>query len=169
MAEINLQRALRVPVIPGRSALSGILHDIERGNDKWGDFALVATLGSLGLPDVGYIAVPVEISGLEERLEPRHEIRFRMRSKRSPEAFPEFEGGCGIDSNGPSASILWMTGTYEVPLRGLGAILDKTIARGMAEKTLDNMIDVLADAVAARVESREINESRYRLFYKSGE
>jgi len=169
MAKIELQRPLSVPAIPARSAISSILHDIAEGRGQWADFALYCTFGSIGLPDVGYIAIPVKISNLDEHLEPRHEIRFHMQASREPQAFPLFDGSLGIDVSGASSSTLWLAGTYEVPLSGLGALLNQTMMRGTAEKTISNMIDVLAEGTVARVQKHEIAETRYRLLLKSGD
>lgn len=160
---------LSVPAIPARAAISSILHDIADGKNEWADFALYSTLGSLGLPDVGYIAVPVAISQIDERLEPRHEIRFHMQARRSAEAFPAFDGAIGIDSTGPSNASVWMSGEYTVPLQGFGAIVNQTFMKGMADKTLANMLEMLATGVVARVEKREFADSRYRLLLKSGD
>lgn len=169
MPEVKFERPLRVPAIPARSALSSILHDIANRKNEWADFALVSTLGSLGLPDVGYVAVPVDILVLDEQLEPRHQVRFEVRARKNPEAFPVFKGAAGIEGDGPSTSGLWLGGSYDVPLHGIGLLFDKTVARGMAEKTLENMVDAFADGVAARVERREIADSRYRLFFRAGD
>jgi hypothetical protein len=169
MPKIEAERSLTVPAIPSRSAISSILHDIADQRNAWADFALYCSLGSLGLPDVGYLAVPVRISGIEEQTEPRHEIRFQLQARRSPEAFPEFDGAVGIDATGPSNSSMWLAGNYEVPLHGLGTILNHTLMRGLAEKTLNNMLDMLRDGVIARVENRELADSRYRLFLRTGD
>jgi len=97
MPSVELQRALSVPAVPARSAISAIMNEIAEHRGEWADFALYLNFGSLGLPDVGYVAIPVTISDLNESTEPRHEIRFKMRARRSPEAFPTFEGALGID------------------------------------------------------------------------
>jgi hypothetical protein len=169
MPNVELQRALTVPAVPSRAALSSILHEIADGSGRWADFALYATLGDLGLPDVGYVGVPVRLFDLSEQVEPRHEIRFKLEARRRSEAFPAFIGATGIEANGPSTAEMWLAGTYEVPLHLLGGIMNQTVLRGMAEKSLANMTDELASAVVAHVEQREIEASRYRLLFKAGD
>jgi hypothetical protein len=164
MPTVELQRQLSVPAVPARDAASEILHDIEAGAREWQDFALHLNLGALGLPDVGYIAIPVHVRITGEEAEPRHEIKFTLRARRSPEAFPVFDGAIGIDSSGPSSAQIWLAGTYELPMHGLGAFFDKVVAGNVAEKTLQNMLVDLAEAIAARAERRELAQARYRMF-----
>lgn len=169
MPRIELQRALSVPAVPARSALSTILHEIAQERGEWDDFALYLNFGALGLPDVGYVAIPVVLSDLSETTEPRHEIKFKLHARRSPDVFPTFDGGTGIDAEGPSSSLMWLAGSYDVPMKSIGSIFDKTFARGTAEKSLHNMMNELAEGVIARVEKRELAYARYRLVFNTGD
>lgn len=169
MPRIELERALSVPAVPARSAASFIMHAVEDRRDGWEDFALYIDFGSLGLPDVGYVAIPVTLEGVRETLEPRHEIAFTMHARRSPQAFPIFEGAIGVDATGPSNAQLWLAGNYEVPMQSFGGFIDKTFAHGAAEKTLNNMLHELGDAVEARVQQREHAQARYRLVFNTGD
>lgn len=169
MPKVDLQRSLSVPAVPARSAASFIMHAIEEHRDGWEDFALYLDFGSVGLPDVGYVAIPVSIKHVKEQLEPRHAIAFTMCARRMPESFPIFEGEIGIDVNGPSDAQIWLGGTYDVPLDTLGGLIDRTFAHGAAEKTLKNMLREVADAVEARVQQRERDQARYRLVFNTGD
>jgi hypothetical protein len=169
MPQVELQRSLGVPAVPARSAGSYILHAIEEQRPDWREFALYLNFGSLGLPDVGYVAIPVCVTGVSEHLEPRHEVRFTVRAMRSPEAFPTFKGAIGIDANGPSSAQMWLAGDYEVPAGGLGGIFDQMFARGAARKSLENMLEELADAIEAKVTQRERADARYRLVFNTGD
>jgi hypothetical protein len=167
MPKVEIEKPLNVPVVPARTAASEIIHEMAGRTGKWTDFALYAMLKDLGLPDVGYVAIPAVMDDVGETFEPRHEISFRLSARRSPDAFPTFTGGVGIDSNGPSSSIMWLGGNYDPPLKGLGALLDQFFARGVAEKSLGYMLDELADEIQAKVERREIAEVRYRRLFAS--
>jgi len=169
MPQVALQRSLSVPAVPARSAASSIMHAIEEQRDDWHEFALYLNFGSLGFPDVGYVAVPVKIEGVNEILDPRHEIRFTMRALRGAEAFPTFNGAIGVDATGPSNAQLWLAGDYQVPAHGFGGIFDQTLAHGAAKKSLDNMLNELADAIEARVQQRERANARYRLIFNTGD
>lgn len=165
MPKVELETQLSVPVVPARTAASEIIHEMGASSGKWMDFSLYAMLKDLGLPDVGYVAIPANIDDIGETFEPRHEIRFRLCARRSPDAFPKFTGGIGIDSNGPSSSIMWLAGEYDAPLKGLGALVDQFFARGVAEKSLRYMLGDLAEEIQAKVERREIAEVRYRRIF----
>lgn len=169
MAKVEMERPLSVPVVPARAAASEILREISMERGRWGEFALYVMLSSLGLPDVGYVSIPVVITDITESLEPRHEIHFKMCARRNKDAFPTFDGGIGVDGNGPSNSIMWLAGTYDVPMHGLGAVLDKMLGGGVAEQSLYNMLDELADAIQAKVEKRELADVRYRLIFNRGD
>jgi hypothetical protein len=169
MPAVELQHALSVPAVPARSALSTILHEITDRRGDWSDFALYLNFGTIGLPDVGYAAIPVTISDLGETTEPRHEIRFTMQARRSPEMFPTFTGATGIDATGASSSQMWLAGDYEVPMKGLGTFFNQTFARGAAEKSLKNMLMEIAEGVESRVQKRELANARYRLIFNTGD
>lgn len=164
MPKVDLEKPLNVPAVPAREAGSEMLHDIAADAHEWQGFALHLNLGALGLPDVGYIAIPIRLEIAGEESEPRHEIRFTIRARKSAELFPVFRGALGIDSSGPSGSQVWLAGEYELPMSGVGAFFDKTVARDAATKTLANFLADLAEAIAARVEKRELTLARYRMF-----
>lgn len=164
-----MQRTLSVPAVPARAAASSILHEIAESRGDWEEFSLYLNFGSLGLPDVGYVAIPVRIKDLHEETEPRHEIRFTMEARRLPEAFPVFRGAIGVDSTGPSNAVLWLAGHYDVPLHGFGSLVNGAVLHGTAAKALENMLAELSDAVAARVEKREMANARYRLVFNTGD
>lgn len=165
-----MERPLNVPVVPARAAASEIIQEIAEEKGKMSDFALYVMLAALGLPDVGYVAIPVTIDHVIQTLEPRHEIRFVLCARRSPEAFPKFDGAIGIDASGPSSSLMWLAGNYEVPkLQGIGSLIDMMFTHGIAEESLRNMLNELADAIQAKAEKRELDSARYRLVFKSGD
>ncbi len=164
MPKINLERALAEPAVPAREAALHILKEIAADANAWQGFALHLNLGALALPDVGYIAIPIRLELAGEETEPRHQIAFTIHARASAEVFPVFHGALGVDSSGPSSSQVWLAGEYELPLSGLGAFFDKTVARNAAAKTLENFLTDLVEAIAARVEKRELAQARYRLF-----
>jgi hypothetical protein len=169
MPQVQMERPLNVPVVPARAAASEIVKEISEERGKWSDFALYARFETLGLPDVGYVAIPVTVDNVKESLEPRHEISFRLRARRSKELFPMFDGGIGIDGTGPSNATMWLSGTYDIPMKGLGIVLNSVVLPRVAEQSLTNMLNELADAIEARVQKRQIDDVRYRLIFNAGD
>lgn len=160
--DIRLQRPLKVPPVPAFAALKEILTDISSEVGAWRGFALHVALGDLHLPDLGYVSVPIALTIGETHPE-TNSVDIRFTSMSIAAAFPVFAGAAGIDATGPTGSTLWISGDYAVPLQVLGKLLDKTLGAGVAQRTLENLIEDLAVAVVANVEKREAEYARYRL------
>jgi hypothetical protein len=169
MPQVELERQLSVPAVPARSAASYILHAIEEQRADWSEFSLYLNFASIGLPDVGYVAIPVNIDHVKEQLEPRHEIGFTLCARRIPKAFPTFVGAIGIDANGPSNAQIWLAGHYDPPLQLIGGFFNQLVAQNSAQKALENMLNELADAVEGRVQQRERANARYRVIFNTGD
>jgi len=163
VSEIRLQRPLKLPPVPAFTALKEILSCIAGHDGGWRDFTLHVSLGDLHLPDVGYVAVPIALDAGKTDVEQRS-VEVRFQSINHAESFPRFTGAAGIDATGPSGSILWIAGDYDVPLNLVGKLLDRTIASGVAERALENFIGDLTVAIVANVEKREAEYARYRLY-----
>lgn len=163
VSEIRLQRPLKLPPVPAFTALKEILSCIAGQEGAWRDFTLHVSLGDLHLPDVGYVAVPIALEVGTTDVEQRS-VDVRFHSISHAESFPRFSGAAGIDATGPTGSILWVAGDYDVPLNLVGKIFDRTVASGVAERALENFIDDLTVAVVANVDKREAEYARYRLY-----
>ena len=163
VSDIRLQRPLKVPPVPAYAALKEILSAIASEVGAWHGFALHVSLGDLHVPDLGYVSIPIALTVGESHAE-THSVDVRFTSLSNAAAFPRFSGAAGIDTTGPTGSILWIDGDYDVPLSVVGKLLDKTIASGVAQRALENLIDDLAVAVVANVEKREAEYVRYRLY-----
>ena len=163
MSEIRLQRELKVPPIEAFLALGEILSEIAAQRGAWRGFALHVGLGELHLSDVGYVAIPVSLTVGKPRSD-AHAIDVSFRAVKHPESFPTFTGSVGIEATGPTGANLWLGGGYDVPLQLFGRFFDATIASGVARRTLENLIDDLAQAVVANVDKREYEYVRYQLY-----
>jgi hypothetical protein len=163
MSDVRLQRMLNIPPVPAFAALREALSGIAAGDSQWRDFVLHVGLKEVHLPDVGYLAIPIHLT-VGQATAGIHEIALTFRAARHPESFPTFNGSAGIDTTGPSGSILWVAGAYDVPLHLFGKLIDATIASGVAQRTLENLADDLAAAVFAMVEKREAEYMRYSLY-----
>lgn len=163
MPEVNVQRALRLPPAPAFTAVREILEDIASGAGPWHDFALHIDLRDMGLPDLGYIAVPVRLETAPAREGTPTAVPVSVHAKRNPEAFPVFEGSVGAEGTGPSSSTLWLAGTYTAPMHELGTLLDATLVASVARRALQNFVDDLGEAAERKGERTEIERARYRI------
>jgi hypothetical protein len=161
--EIRLQRILKVPPDPAVAALGELLRAIAEQQGPWRGFALHIGLGDLHLPDVGYVAVPIDLtvaSGTNRKQ--AFDITFRATSH--PSAFPAFNGTFAVDPHGLGECALHLTGRYDVPLQAVGKLLDLALTPGVAHQSLENFIEEIAAACAARVNEREADFARYRFY-----
>lgn len=162
VSTIRLQRPLKVPPVPAFMALREILSGISAQDGAWAGFSLHVSLGDLHLPDVGYVAIPIALTTGEAHVDTRS-VDLQLTSSNNAASFPRFTGAAGIDTTGPTGSILWLAGDYDVPLHVVGRLFDKTLASGVAERALENLVDDWAVALVANVEKREADYVRYRL------
>lgn len=165
MPKTTLHHAMAVPAVPARDAAAEILRAIAAKTGDWTSFALYVDLDVLSLPNVGFIAIPITVEIGEERIDPRHEIPLEISAERFPEAFPHFRGVIGIEASETSSSTLWLDGSYDVPLKHLGAFVNSLVGHAAAEAALRNFVADIAGAVTARVERKEAAQARYRLMF----
>ena len=163
MAELRIERVLNAPPALAFHALGEVLSDLAAQRDGWKGFVLHVDLGDVGLADVGYVAIPMALD-LQPVQSGVLQIGATIRAARHPESFPVFTGAFGIDATGPAGAMLWLAGSYEVPLQRAGKVLDATLLRGVARKALENLVEDLAIASRARIDRNEAAYARYRLF-----
>ena len=161
--EARFQRNLKVPSVPAFTALTEIVEAIAEARGTWRGFALHVDLSDLRLPDVGYLAIPIRLTAGKPRSTTRS-IDVWFTAAKQPAAFPKFSGAAGIEATGPTGTSLWLAGDYDVPMSLFGKLFDRTIAAGVATRTLENLVDDLAQAIVASVEKREAEYVRYRLY-----
>lgn len=165
MPTIRLQRKLHVPADLAAAALGDILQAIAHQRGHWRGFALHVGLGDLRLPNVGYVAVPIDLHANKAPENDAFEIRFS--AAHLPSAFPVFTGTVLLEPGELGESSLHLHGTYELPMHVFGALLDKTLTPHVALKSLENFVDEMAAACQARVDQREEDYARYRFYTHS--
>jgi hypothetical protein len=161
MSEVRLaERRVELPVNPAFAALGEILASISRQEGPWAGFAFHVALGDCSLPDVGYVSIPILLS-VEPAPSGVNEYFVTIRASRHADAFPVLSGALGVDMSSRTTSTLWIGGKYDVPMGSLGSLMDLSVARGIAQRTLENFLDDIARACVARVEQRESDYMRY--------
>jgi hypothetical protein len=161
--EVRLQRTLRVPADPAADALGELLKAIANQEGPWRGFALHVSLGDLRMPDVGYVAVPIDLKVEKDSHEARtFEISFV--SANLPSAFPAFQGTIHVEPGALGESTLYLRGTYELPMHLFGKLLDVAVNRGVAQRSLENFVTEIGEACEARVNQREAEYVRYRFY-----
>jgi hypothetical protein len=159
MPAVRYEQMLAVAPTPIHSAVGEILQGIADQDGAWKDFALHASLGEAGLPDVGYLAVPIHLT-IGQVIPGVNQFPITIRAASHPESFPVFEGSVAADMSG-TGSLLSLGGTYDVPLGVFGSLVNGALVRGLAEHSLRNFLADIATASVARVEKREAEYVRY--------
>ncbi|HEX4013370.1 MAG TPA: hypothetical protein VHX17_05685 [Candidatus Cybelea sp.] len=162
MPDVRLERSLRVPADLALQVLGDVLMAIANQEGPWRGFALHVALGDLRLPDVGYVAVPIELTASKHH--ERDAVDITFRAARLPAAFPTFKGAMGVTPGELGECSLYLTGAYDIPMRIFGNLLDAAIAPGVAARSLENFVEEIATACQARVDRREAEFARYRYY-----
>jgi hypothetical protein len=165
--KLHLERTLRVPADPAAQALGDLLHAIAGQEGPWRGFALHVSLGDLGLPDVGYVAVPISLT-LERDSNDRRAFEIHFTSASLPAAFPGFNGTLALrEAAALGECVLHLRGEYELPMQLFGKLLDAMLMPRVAERSLENLIDEIGAACEARVNQREAEFARYRFYART--
>lgn len=151
MPDINVAHSLPLPPVTASTVMLQALDAIK---------TLRVELRDLGLPDVGYVAVPVVVESGAPKPEARGPCPLTIRAERHADAFPVFHGEIGTDPAGPSSSTLWIGGSYTPPLAHAGALIDAALLSRVAQHALENFLAELADEVTRRGRAHEINDVR---------
>lgn len=166
MPEVRLERMLRVPADLAYEALGNTLQAIADQEGPWGGFALHVSLGDLHLPDVGYVAVPIQLS-VTKNPEGSQSFALSFKAANLPAAFPEFEGTMGVEPRAIGECALFFKGVYELPLQLVGKLLDAALTPRVANRSLENFVDEIGAACEARVNQQEAEFARYHFYAKN--
>jgi len=164
--EVRLQRPLRVPADSAAEALAELLKAIADQQGMWRGFALHVCLGELHLPDVGYVAVPIDLT-VARLEEPPRTFDIGFVATGLPSAFPAFTGKMSVETAGMGESMLFLTGSYELPMQFFGRFLDVALMPRVAQRSLENFVDEIAAACVARVDKREAEFARYHFYMQT--
>lgn len=162
MPTIRLQRKLHVPADLAAGVLGDILQAIAQRQGPWRGFALHVGLGDLHLPDVGYVAVPINLNA--KRVDEKHAFEIEFSAEHLPSAFPTFTGTLSLEPGAIGESSLHLDGSYDLPMQVFGVLIDKALMPHVAIKSLENLIGELASACEARVDQREADYAQYHFY-----
>lgn len=166
MTHIRFETQLSLPPALAFKTLAQLLAEIGSQEGAWEGFPLHVDLGDAGLPDVGYVGIPIAVHP-DVAKHDELAMEITIRAARHSESFPTFAGKVGVDATGPTGAALWIAGTYHVPLHGIGRLVDATLFRNIAQKALQNLLGDISEACRARIEKSEARYARYRMFDRS--
>lgn len=156
MPQLAYERAVDFAQDVLRNAITEVLRGIASAQGPWREFVLHVSLSDAGLPDVGYIAVPIRLQCAPAMTDSaQFQMTLTIEAAKNPGSFPVFNGRCGVDALTPSRSNVWLAGGYTVPMRSFGMFFDATLLHGVAERSLRNFLDDVVAACDARINERE--------------
>ena len=118
------------------------------------DFALRLDLGVAGAA----MTVPVRVTLDGARTTTSIPITLEARQRAG--WFPTFRGEARSESESSLSSYVRLSGFYEVPLGALGPILDRTVLKGAAERSLRSFLERLRADVLEEVRRSELDYRR---------
>jgi hypothetical protein len=157
---VELRSALDVPAVLARDELARIMRAIAEHLPPYEDATLHVGLQDLRLPFLGDISVPIEADVDSQPL--RYACKLKIAAGSGATLFPAFSGAINVSPVGSAASELWLQGQYDVPLGALGAAVDATLLRGVAERSLGKFLDFLAKTIVANVGAAQKIDIRHR-------
>ena len=157
---VELYVSLKLPPVTVRDALMRVMRAIAQGAIHYRKVRLSAPLEILG---GGSVSVPIEAQ-IENR-PGRWECAIHIEAAQTGKFFPTFDGTIAVTPDGADASELWLQGTYAPPGGILGKGLDSTVMRGVAEKSLNEFLESIAESVRQEVERTERERAQQALRY----
>jgi hypothetical protein len=140
-----------------RESLLRVMHALGDGTASPDRLMLAVYLSDLHASVHGEISIPVTVDVVDRPV--RFEYAIKIRATSEVAFFPRFEGTLSITPLG-SQSELWLQGSYEPPFGPIGALLDRTVLRHAAQRSLRSFLQRIADDITSGERSAEKQHER---------
>ncbi|HTU68923.1 MAG TPA: hypothetical protein VMF11_01265 [Candidatus Baltobacteraceae bacterium] len=142
--ELTLPVAMAPPA--ARESLARVMQALAKAGTSPDRFALAVQLTDLHAGVAGEVRIPAELRVAER---PVHwEYGLSIHAASGERIFPAFEGALSLTPVGNAAE-LWLQGFYTPPFGIIGALLDRTVFRNVARRSLDSFLKGIAGEIAA--------------------
>ena len=143
-------------------AATQITKAVESRKPPYDAVTLAVNLRNLRAPLEGEIRIPVCIQ-FEQPSKRGSDFNVTIGAASNEAVFPRFDGTFSVTPEGEADTRLWLRGEYVPPLGFFGTALDATALNGVAERSLTNFLDWIADDIKRRVtliEAKELRRAR---------
>ena len=164
MPQIDLNRGVPIPAPLLQPELARLLIAIEAAQPPFEEFPISVDLGDLHLPNAGVISVPIELHCYGHNVASNAPIGFGFQAKQRGALFPKFTGALSVEPAGSPHSCVRLRGEYEPPMGAVGKILDATVLRSVAERSLRAFLAQLTSEAETSVRRREAEVVQARRF-----
>ncbi|HTZ55489.1 MAG TPA: hypothetical protein VMB20_10545 [Candidatus Acidoferrum sp.] len=154
---VELQVQLPLAFSAARESFTRVVRELGEANGSPERHTLAVYLRDLHVGVRGEIRVPIAVEIAEHAT--RFESAISIRAASDKGYFPTFEGTLSI-SPVATHSELWLQGTYQPPLGIVGALLDRTLLRNAAHRSLQAFLARIADDITGDEREREERHAR---------
>lgn len=140
-----------------RESLLRVMHALGDGTAVSDRQTLAVYLSDLHAAVRGEIRIPVTIDVVDRPV--RWEYAINIRAASNTGFFPRFEGTLSITPVG-SQSELWLQGTYQPPFGPIGVVLDRTVLRHAAKRSLHSFLQRIANDIVSDERASEKQHER---------
>jgi hypothetical protein len=154
---IELRVQLELAFSAARESFQRVVRELGEATGSPERHTLAVYLRDVHVAVRGEIRVPIAIEISEQAT--RFESAIAIRAVSDKGYFPTFEGTLSITAIGPHAE-LWLQGTYQAPLGIVGALLDRTLLRNTARRSLQAFLQRIADDITGDEREREERHAR---------
>ncbi len=152
---IELHLELPLAFAAARDSLQRVVHELVQGAPERNTLSVY--LSDLHVAVRGEIRVPV---AMEVSDHPgRFECALSIRAASNAGYFPTFEGTLSVTPVG-TQSELWLQGTYQPPFGFVGDVLDRTLLRNAARRSLQAFLQRIAEDITGSEREREERYAR---------
>jgi hypothetical protein len=162
--QIDLHAEAAVPAELTHAELVRLLKAIEAGDEPHRDFAIGADLRDLHLPNPGVLSVPIYLQLRQQRVPSAAPIEFAFQAKEHDALFPSFAGAFAVESRGLAKSEVRLSGEYTPPLLAIGRVLDSTLLRNVATRSLNAFLEQLTRTAEENIRRREAEIAQSQRF-----
>ena len=121
------------------------------------DVALTLDVGVAGAA----MSVPVTVALGDSHMRTPASVPIALKATHRSGLFPAFRGVVRSEGTGTLESILRLDGEYDVPLGALGGIVDRTVLRHAAKRSLGAFLDRLRADVITEIQRAELAIRRH--------
>lgn len=157
MRPIELHVQMGLPFSAARESFQSVVRELGEATGSPERHTLAVYLRDLHVAVRGEIRVPIAME-ISERAT-RFECAIAIRAVSDEGYFPTFEGTLSVGPVG-AQSELWLQGAYQPPLGIIGALLDRTLLRNAARRSLQAFLQRIADDITGDEREREERHAR---------
>jgi hypothetical protein len=153
---IELHAQLPLPFAAARESLQRVVQELgQPGTSE--RHSLAVYLRDVHVAVRGEIRVPVAMELAEHPA--RFESAISIHAASNEGYFPTFEGTLSVTPVG-TQSELWLQGSYTPPLGFIGGLLDRTVMRSAARRSLQAFLQHIAEDMTSDEHEREARHAR---------